>query len=62
MTRDNAVDLLLGYDVVCREKVLLKAISDNEHIASILANVKISMPGMTKLKQEQKKSKKSSKK
>lgn len=36
----------------------MKAVTDNESIAAILGNVKISMPGMQKIQQEAKKARK----
>ncbi|CAA7398591.1 unnamed protein product [Spirodela intermedia] len=44
-----------------REKELMKACTDAELVASIVGNVKITAPGLTQLKQKQKKEKKSAK-
>lgn len=44
-----------------REKELMKACTDPELVAAIVGNVKITAPGLTQLKQKQKKGKKSSK-
>jgi hypothetical protein len=46
---------------VCSEKALLLAVQDTESVQAMLANVKLSMPGMQKVVQEQKKAKKKGK-
>nr|CAD1816868.1 unnamed protein product [Ananas comosus var. bracteatus] len=48
-------------EVTNREKELMKACTDPELVAAIIGNVKITAPGLTQLKQKQKKGKKSSK-
>ena len=55
MRSQQAVVLTVG--LLCREKALLQAVTDNESAQAMLANVKLSMPGMQKAVQEQKKSK-----
>jgi hypothetical protein len=49
-------------EVGVREKELMKAITDAELVACMIGNVKITAPGLTKLKQSQKKGKKASSK
>lgn len=44
--------------ICCRERELFQAMTDNEVAQGMLANVKISMPGMQKAVQGQKKAKK----
>jgi hypothetical protein len=46
---------------VCREKELLQAITDNDSIAAMIGNVKVSMPGMQKVVQSKKKAQKAGK-
>ncbi|WOL03246.1 nuclear export mediator factor Nemf isoform X1 [Canna indica] len=46
-------------EVTSREKELMKACTDPELVAAIVSNVKITAPGLTQLKQKQKKGKKS---
>ncbi|KAH7678565.1 Zinc finger CCHC-type protein [Dioscorea alata] len=48
-------------EVTNREKELMKACTDPELVAAIIGNVKITAPGLTQLKQKQKKGKKSAK-
>ena len=48
-------------EAMTREKELIKACSDPELVAAIIGNVKITAPGLTQLKQKQKKEKKSQK-
>ncbi|KAJ0980565.1 hypothetical protein J5N97_008820 [Dioscorea zingiberensis] len=48
-------------DVTNREKELMKACTDPELVAAIIGNAKITAPGLTQLKQKQKKGKKSAK-
>ena len=48
---------MLTVGLLCREKALLQAVTDNESAQAMLANVKLSMPGMQKAVQEQKKGK-----
>lgn len=48
-------------EVTNREKELMKACTDPELVAAIVGNAKITAPGLTQLKQKQKKGKKSSK-
>lgn len=48
-------------EVTNREKELMKACTDPELVAAIVSNVKITAPGLTQLKQKQKKGKKSGK-
>ncbi|XP_008801756.2 nuclear export mediator factor NEMF [Phoenix dactylifera] len=48
-------------EVTNREKELLKACTDPELVAAIVGNAKITAPGLTQLKQKQKKGKKSGK-
>lgn len=48
-------------EVTNREKELMKACTDPELVAAIVGNVKITAPGLTQLKQKQKKGKKSGK-
>lgn len=48
-------------DVTTREKELMKACTDPELVAAIVGNAKITAPGLTQLKQKQKKGKKSGK-
>ncbi len=47
-----------GPDVTPREKELIRAVPEMESINAFVGSVKISMPGLSKLKTEQKKSKK----
>lgn len=55
----TAVNLFLHMqDVINREKELMKACTDAELVAAIIGNVKITAPGLTQLKQNQKKGKK----
>ncbi|KAG0482584.1 hypothetical protein HPP92_010668 [Vanilla planifolia] len=48
-------------EVTNREKELMKACTDAELIAAIIGNAKVTAPGLTQLKQKQKKGKKSAK-
>lgn len=48
-------------EVTSREKELMKACTDAELVAAILGNAKITAPGLTQLKQKQKKGKKAGK-
>lgn len=48
-------------EVSTREKELMKACTDPELVAAIIGNAKITAPGLTQLKQKQKKGKKSGK-
>ncbi|ONK78774.1 uncharacterized protein A4U43_C02F22270 [Asparagus officinalis] len=48
-------------EVTTREKELMKACTDAELVAAIVGNAKITAPGLTQLKQKQKKGKKSGK-
>ncbi|XP_042390963.1 nuclear export mediator factor NEMF-like isoform X1 [Zingiber officinale] len=48
-------------EVTSREKELMKACTDPELFAAIISNVKITAPGLTQLKQRQKKGKRSGK-
>ncbi|KAK1280332.1 hypothetical protein QJS04_geneDACA004628 [Acorus gramineus] len=48
-------------EATVREKELMKACTDPELVAAIVGNVKITAPGLTQLKQKQKKGKKSGK-
>ncbi|KAJ6798590.1 nuclear export mediator factor NEMF [Iris pallida] len=48
-------------EVTNREKELMKACTDPELMAALIGNVKITAPGLTQLKQKQKKGKKSGK-
>ncbi|CAL9174295.1 unnamed protein product [Musa hybrid cultivar] len=48
-------------EVTNREKELMKACTEPELVAAIVSNVKITAPGLTQLKQKQKKGKKSGK-
>lgn len=45
-------------DIAPREKELMKAVPDTDMINTFVGTVKISMPGLVKLKQDQRKSKK----
>ncbi|KAJ3681327.1 hypothetical protein LUZ60_015816 [Juncus effusus] len=57
----TAINLFLHtQDVTSREKELIKACTDPELVAAILGNAKITAPGLTQLKKQQKKGKKSS--
>lgn len=47
-------------EATSREKELMKAITDPELVAAIIGNVKVTAPGLTQLKQQQKKGKKTS--
>ena len=49
-------------EVAPQEKELMKALTDPELVACMIANVKVTAPGATKLKQAQKKGKKASNK
>ncbi|KAK6146252.1 hypothetical protein DH2020_020121 [Rehmannia glutinosa] len=48
-------------EATSREKELMKACTDNELVAAIIGNVKVSAAGLTQLKQKQKKTKKANK-
>jgi siroheme synthase len=57
----TAINLFLHMpEVTSREKELIKACTDPEMVAAIVGNAKITAPGLTQLKQKQKKGKKSS--
>ncbi|EFJ34356.1 hypothetical protein SELMODRAFT_81700, partial [Selaginella moellendorffii] len=45
-------------DVLPREKELMKAVAESDLVACMIGNVKVSAPGLAKLKQSQKSSKK----
>lgn len=45
-------------EVTPREKELIKAMTDPELAAAMIGNVKVTAPGLTKMKQSQKKGKK----
>ncbi|KAL5849225.1 hypothetical protein ACOSQ4_007238 [Xanthoceras sorbifolium] len=49
-------------EATTREKELMKACTDPELVAAIIGNVKVTAPGLTQLKQKQKKGKKSNSK
>lgn len=49
-------------EVAAREKELMKAVTDPELAACMIGNVKVTAPGLTKMKQTQKKGKKASSK
>lgn len=54
----QAVELLnRGAEVSSRERELLKAVLEMEVINSMVGNVKLSMPGLSKIKMEARKSK-----
>ena len=55
----QAVELLTRQqDANAREKELMKAVPENDTISAVLSSVKISMPGLSKLKTQQRKSRK----
>ena len=55
----QAVELLSrAQDATAREKELLKQVSETETIAAMIGNVKLAMPGLSKLVTEQRKGKK----
>eukprot|EP00891_Asterochloris_glomerata_P005087 jgi/Astpho2/5087/fgenesh1_pg.00072_%23_10_t len=55
----QAVELLTRqHDANAREKELMKAVPENDTITAVISSVKISMPGLSKLKTQQRKSKK----
>lgn len=57
----TAINLFLHTpEVTSREKELIKACTDPEMVAAIVGNAKITAPGLTQLKQKQKKGKKTS--
>ena len=58
----QAIELLLrGADVLPREKELMKGIAEMEVINAMVGAVKISMPGLQKIKNEARSQKKRSK-
>ena len=55
----QAVDLLArAQDATAREKELLKQVPETEVIAAMIGNVKLAMPGLSKLATEQRKGRK----
>lgn len=54
----QAVELLSrAQDATAREKELLKQVSETEVISAMIGNVKLAMPGLSKLVTEQRKGK-----
>jgi hypothetical protein len=59
MIHMQAVDLLArAQDATVREKELLKQVPETEVIAAMIGNVKLAMPGLSKLATEQRKGRK----
>ncbi len=55
----QAVELLSrAHDATAREKELLKQVPETEVISAMIGNVKLAMPGLSKLVTEQRKGKK----
>jgi len=55
----QAADLLgKAQDATAREKELLKQVPETEVISAMIGNVKLAMPGLSKLVSQQKKGKK----
>eukprot|EP01023_Acetabularia_acetabulum_P060594 TRINITY_DN7284_c0_g1_i13.p3 TRINITY_DN7284_c0_g1~~TRINITY_DN7284_c0_g1_i13.p3 ORF type:complete len:276 (+),score=57.89 TRINITY_DN7284_c0_g1_i13:817-1644(+) len=59
----EAVEVLLrGTEVLDREREVIKAVGENELTTTLVPSVKLSLPGLTKLKQNEKQKKKHNKK
>ena len=59
MVGSQAIELLAqARDTTAREKELLKQVPETEVISAMIGNVKLAMPGLSKLVTEQRKGKK----